>query len=148
MPKAIKISSPAFEAKALIPKKYTCEGKNINPTLEFEKMPEEAKSLVLIMEDPDAPGGSFTHWLSWGLDPKAELLEGKKLGTEGRNDFGKLGYGGPCPPRGTSHSYFFRLYALDTELELKEGASRKELEAAMAGHILAKGELIGNYRRG
>lgn len=143
----IKFSSRAFKQNASIPKKYSCDGEDINPDLGFVGMPEEAESLVLIMDDPDAPGGTFTHWLAWGIDPASGIAEAERLGTEGMNDFGKVGYGGPCPPRGTPHRYFFRLYALDTELALEEGASRKEFEAAMAEHVLSEGELMGRYGR-
>jgi len=138
----IKVSSSAFEANGTIPRKYTCNGENINPPLEFEGIPEEADSLVLIMDDPDAPMKTFTHWIVWNIEPVAKIEEDSIPGIEGINDFRKIGYGGPCPPSGT-HRYFFRVYALDRQLELKAGASRKELESEMIGHIIAEGELMG-----
>lgn len=139
---SIKVFSSAFESNDTIPKKYTCNGENINPPLEFKGIPEEARSLVLILDDPDAPMKTFTHWIVWNIGPVAKIDEDSVPGIEGMNDFRKIGYGGPCPPSGT-HRYFFRIYALDKELELKEGASRKELENEMIGHIIAEGELMG-----
>lgn len=139
---SIKVFSSAFESNGTIPKKYTCNGKNINPPLEFQGIPEEAESLVLILDDPDAPMKTFTHWIVWNIGPVAKIEEDSIPGIEGMNDFRKIGYGGPCPPSGT-HRYFFRIYALDKQLELKEGASRKELESEMIGHIIAEGELMG-----
>jgi Raf kinase inhibitor-like YbhB/YbcL family protein len=138
----IKVFSNAFESNGTIPKKYTCSGENINPSLEFEGIPEEADSLVLILDDPDAPMKTFTHWIVWNIEPVAKIEEDSIPGVEGMNDFRKIGYGGPCPPSGT-HRYFFRVYALDKLLDLKAGASRKELESEMIGHIIAEGELMG-----
>lgn len=143
---SIKVFSSAFESNGTIPKKYTCSGENINPPLELQGIPEEARSLVLIMDDPDAPMKTFTHWIVWNIGPVAKIDEDSIPGIEGMNDFRKIGYGGPCPPSGT-HRYFFRIYALDKELELKEGASRKELENEMIGHIIAEGELMGKYSK-
>ena len=143
---SIKVFSSAFESNGTIPRKYACDGKNINPPLEFEGIPEEAESLVLIMDDPDAPMKTFTHWIVWNIEPVAKIEEDSIPGIEGINDFRKIGYGGPCPPSGT-HKYFFRIYALDKQLELKEGTSRKELESEMIGHIIAEGELMGKYSR-
>jgi Raf kinase inhibitor-like YbhB/YbcL family protein len=139
---SIKVFSSAFESNGTIPKKYTCNGKNINPPLEFQGIPEEAESLVLILDDPDAPMKTFTHWIVWNIGPVAKIEEDSIPGIEGMNDFRKIGYGGPCPPSGT-HRYFFRIYALDKQLELQEGASRKELESEMIGHFIAEGELMG-----
>lgn len=139
---SIKVFSSAFESNGTIPKKYTCNGENINPPLEFQGIPEKAESLVLILEDPDAPMKTFTHWIVWNIGPVAKIDEDSIPGIEGKNDFRKIGYGGPCPPSGT-HRYYFRVYALDKQLELKEGASRKELENEMIGHIIAEGELMG-----
>jgi Raf kinase inhibitor-like YbhB/YbcL family protein len=139
---SIKVFSSAFESNGTIPKKYTCSGENISPPLEFQGIPEKSRSLVLIMEDPDAPMKTFTHWIVWNIEPVAKIDEDNIPGIEGMNDFRKIGYGGPCPPSGT-HRYFLRIYALDKQLELKEGASRKELENEMIGHIIAEGELIG-----
>lgn len=139
---SIKVFSSAFESNGTIPKKYTCSGESINPPLGFQGIPEEARSLVLIMDDPDAPMKTFTHWIVWNIGPVAKIDEDSIPGIEGMNDFRKIGYSGPCPPSGT-HRYFFRIYALDKQLELKEGTSRKELENAMIGHIIAEGELMG-----
>lgn len=140
----IKIFSSAFEANGTIPKRYTCKGENINPPLEFEGIPEETESLVLIMDDPDAPMKTFTHWIVWNIEPVAKIDEDSIPGVEGINDFRKIGYGGPCPPSGT-HRFFFRVYALNKQLELKAGSGRKELESEMIGHIIAEGELMGKF---
>jgi Raf kinase inhibitor-like YbhB/YbcL family protein len=142
----IKVFSSAFAANVSIPGKYTCDGTNVNPPLEFEGIPEDAESLVLIVDDPDAPMKTFTHWIVWNIEPVAKIEEDSIPGVEGRNDFKKIGYGGPCPPSGT-HRYFFRVYALDRQLELKAGAGRKELEKEMVGHIIAEGELMGKYSK-
>jgi Raf kinase inhibitor-like YbhB/YbcL family protein len=142
----IKVFSNAFESNGTISKKYTCSGENINPSLEFEGIPEEADSLVLILDDPDAPMKTFTHWIVWNIEPVAKIEEDSIPGVEGMNDFRKIGYGGPCPPSGT-HRYFFRVYALDKRLDLKAGASRKELESEMIGHIITEGELMGKCSR-
>lgn len=143
---SIKVSSSAFAANGSIPRKYTCDGENVNPPLEFEGIPEEADSLVLIVDDPDAPMKTFTHWVIWNIEPVAKIEEDSIPGVEGINDFKKIGYGGPCPPSGT-HRFFFRVYALDRQLELKAGAGRKDLENEMIGHIIAEGELMGKYSR-
>lgn len=143
---SIKVSSSAFASNGSIPGKYTCDGQNINPPLEFEGIPEEAESLVLIVDDPDAPTKTFTHWIVWNIEPMAKIEEDSIPGVEGLNDFKKIGYGGPCPPSGT-HRYFFRVYALDKNLDLKAGAGRKNLENEMIGHIIAEGELMGKYRK-
>lgn len=147
---AFKVESPAFSNGEKIPQKYTCEGKDISPELRWEGAPPGVKSFVLIVDDPDAPRGTFTHWVLFDI-PAAEsgLIEGSKQGKPGRNDFGKLGYGGPCPPKGHGvHCYFFKLYALDIpSLGLKEGVSKAEVEAAMKGHILAQTETMGRYER-
>lgn len=142
----IKVFSSAFAANGSIPVKYTCNGTNVNPPLEFEGIPEEAESLVLIVDDPDAPMKTFTHWIVWNIEPVAKIEEDSIPGVEGMNDFKKIGYGGPCPPSGT-HRYFFRVYALDRQLDLKAGAGRKDLEKGMIGHIIAEGELMGKYSK-
>ena len=145
----ISISSVAFRGGEKIPEKFTCKGENVNPPLQFPGVPGEARSLVLIVEDPDAPSGLFTHWLVWNIDPTARQISEKSSpagAVQGTNDFGKIGYGGPCPPSGT-HRYFFRIFALDQKLDLKSGAKRKELDKAMAGHILARGELMARSTR-
>lgn len=140
----IKVFSSAFESNSTIPRKYTCNGENINPPLEFANIPEEAESLVLIMDDPDSPMNPFTHWIVWNIEPVAKIDEDSIPGIEGMNNFRKIGYGGPCPSSGM-HRYYFRVYALDRKLELKAGAGRKELESEMIGHIIAEGELMGKY---
>ncbi len=144
-----------FEAQQPIPTKYTCEGENISPPLKFFQIPSGAKSLVLIIDDPDAPRGTFDHWIVWNIPPQVkELSEGapelKKLASsvkQGSNGYQKLNYQGPCPPAGKPHHYHFKLYALDTLLNLQEGASKQEVEQAMQGHISAYAELIGTYQR-
>jgi len=135
-----------FEEGGDIPKKYTCQGKNINPYMEIMDVPAKTKSLALIMEDPDATIGTFTHWVAWGFDPETGIEENDSLGISGRNSSGRIGYVGPCPPSG-KHRYFFRIYALDRELDLDEGASRKELEDEMDGHVLDEGVLMGRYAK-
>jgi len=142
----LNISSPAFASKGFIPAKYTCEGENVNPALHVENIPQSAKSLTLIVEDPDAPGGTFDHWIVWNIRPFAMIIEDVVPGVEGKNSFGKTNYRGPCPPTGT-HRYFFKVYALDKLLDVKAGAGKMEVEAAMQGHILAQGEIIGMYKK-
>ena len=151
---AIEVTSPAFKEGGMIPQKHTCDGSNVSPALKFDKVPEGAKSLALICDDPDAPVGIWVHWVLYDLPPETkELKEGipprKELeggGVHGTNDFKKLGYGGPCPPSGT-HRYFFKVYALDKKLELPSGATKKTVEEAMKGHVLAEGQLMGRYAR-
>ena len=146
----IKITSTAFKEGEFIPSKYTCDGKNIMPPLSWQGIPPETQSLVLIVDDPDAPSGTFTHAIFFDIDPKKESLsEGETPGVAGINDFGRLGYGGPCPPRGHGvHRYYFKVYALDIpSLKLKSGAYKSAVEKAMKGHILAYGELVGKYER-
>jgi Raf kinase inhibitor-like YbhB/YbcL family protein len=144
----IKITSPAFQEGGNIPSKFTCDGSDTSPPLQITGVPSEAKSLVLIADDPDAPGGLFTHWLVWNIPPQMNsIAEGSvSKGVQGTNDFGKSGYGGPCPPSGT-HRYSFKILALDRELDLRSGAKRSELDAATKGHIIAQGELMGRYSR-
>lgn len=144
----MELKSPAFEHGGNIPSEYTCDGKNVSPPLVIEGTPKEAESLALVMDDPDAPGSTFDHWLVWNIAPDTEEVSEAEQpeGVGGENDFGNLDYGGPCPPSGT-HSYQFKIYALDTELELEEGSTKSELEQAIEGHVLAKDLLIGNYSR-
>ena len=144
--KELSVSSSAFENNKLIPAKYTCDGEDVNPPLTIEGVPDGAKSLVLIVDDPDAPMGTFDHWVVWNIPPTSKIEENAVPGTEGVNDFRKRSYGGPCPPYGT-HRYFFKVYALDTKLDLSPNSRKKDVEKAMQGHVLAKGELIGLYRR-
>ena len=145
----MKVTSEAFKDGEFIPEKYTCDGENINPPLNFSNVPEKAKSLVIIMEDPDAPGGTFTHWIVWNIPASVEgIREGENISyPQGRNDFGKIGYGGPCPPEGSVHRYYFKVYALDTFLDLQEGSTKDDLINAMSGHVLDKAMLMGKYER-
>jgi len=143
------ISSPVFKHNQIIPSKYTCDGADVNPPLLIGDTPPEAKSLALIVDDPDAPAGTWVHWVLWNIAPKTtEIREGSvpSSAQQGMSDFRKHGYGGPCPPSGT-HRYFFKLYALDTTLNLGPETTKAALERAIKGHIVAQGELIGLYRR-
>jgi Raf kinase inhibitor-like YbhB/YbcL family protein len=144
----MKITSSAFQEGGNIPSKFTCDGADRNPALQMQDTPASAKCLVLIVDDPDAPGGLFTHWLVWNIDPKTtEIGEGSSpKGVPGENSFGKSGYGGPCPPSGT-HRYYFKIFALDRQLDLPAGAKRAQLDAAMKAHVIAQGELMGRYSR-
>lgn len=144
----MRLTSSAFEDGGRIPVKYTADGDDISPPLTIESVPEETKSLALVVDDPDAPVGTWVHWIVFNiLSDIKQINEGETpQGIEGRNDFGKLSYGGPAPPSGT-HTYMFKLYALDITLNLKQGAGKKELEKAMQGHILEKAILKGKYSR-
>jgi Raf kinase inhibitor-like YbhB/YbcL family protein len=144
----MKITSSAFQQGGNIPSKFSCDGPNTNPPFQMSDVPPEAKSLVLIVDDPDAPSGLFTHWAVWNISPQTNTIaEGTTLkGGQGTNDFGRSGYGGPCPPSGT-HRYYFKIFALDRELDLPFGAKRSQLDAAMKGHVIAQGELMGRYSR-
>lgn len=148
----MKLHSPAFENEAAIPAKYTCEGDNISPQLQWQGAPEQVRSYALIVDDPDAPVGTFTHWVLFDIPATVTGLpeNSTREGVSGLNDFNKSGYGGPCPPSGDKpHRYFFRLHALDAErLGLSQGASRKQVEDAMKGHVVATTELMGTYQRG
>lgn len=144
--KELIVKSSAFEENKLILSKYTCYGQNINPPLTIEGIPKEAKSLALVIEDPDAPAGLFTHWLTWNLPTTGIIKEHSAPGTEGLNTSRKPSYTGPCPPSGT-HRYFFRAYALDTKLNIAPSSDRKTVDNAMQGHILAQGELMALYRK-
>jgi Raf kinase inhibitor-like YbhB/YbcL family protein len=146
MLKELVITSPVFENKGVIPSKYTCDDENVNPPLNIKGLPERTESLVLIVDDPDAPMGTWDHWIVWNISPVEKIQENTVPGTEGVNDFRKRSYGGPCPPSGT-HRYFFKVYALDTKLGLTPNSRKKDVEKAMKNHILAKGELIGLYSR-
>ena len=143
------IQSSAFVYNDPIPSVYTCDGKNVSPPLSILDVPAEAASLVLISDDPDAPAGTWVHWLVWNIDPSTTAIaEGSSPSgsVEGTTSFGKTGYGGPCPPSGT-HRYFFKLYALDSTLDLASDADKAALEAAMEGHILDQAETMGVYSR-
>jgi len=149
------LTSKAFSAGGEVPKRNSCDGEDLSPQLSWSPSPSGSKSLALIADDPDAPVGTFTHWVLYNLAPTtSELPEGVSKsepapggGSQGRNDFGRIGYGGPCPPPGKPHRYYFRLFALDAVLSLKAGASRAQLEKAMQGHILDQGEIMARYRR-
>ena len=148
-PTSLKVTSSAFSDGGKIPKKYTCDSSNASPPLRIENLPKTAKSLALIVDDPDAPGRTWTHWLLWNIEPKtAEIREDSvpQNAVQGTSDFGSARYGGPCPPSG-SHRYYFKAYALDITLSLPSSAKKAALERAMAGHIVAKGSLIGTYSR-
>ncbi|MBW4643568.1 MAG: YbhB/YbcL family Raf kinase inhibitor-like protein [Goleter apudmare HA4340-LM2] len=150
----MRLASSAFAANGLIPVKYTCDGEDISPPLSWNEVPTGTQSMALIVDDPDAPGRTFVHWLVYDLPTTVHKLPEKMAssstlpdgGLQGKNDFGKLGYGGPCPPSCT-HRYFFKLYALGQKLSLAAGATKNQILAAMDGHVLATAELIGCYQR-
>ncbi|MDW7773910.1 MAG: YbhB/YbcL family Raf kinase inhibitor-like protein [Desulfobulbaceae bacterium] len=143
----MQLSSPAFDHQGTIPSKYTCDGSNISPPLAISGVPSEARSLVLLVDDPDAPGGTFVHWVVYDIPPDVKVIhENTDPGTLGTNNFRKTSYGGPCPPSGT-HRYFFKIYALDRDLKLSPGQSKQQVEREMSGHIIAQTELIGLYER-
>jgi hypothetical protein len=145
----LRVNSPAFANGAAIPKKYTCDGQNVAPPLEWSGMPKESKSVAILCEDPDAPSGTFTHWVLYDVPASMERLgEGASVGKAGVNDFGKAGFGGPCPPRkDNAHHYRFHVYALDVESLGPAGLSKQDASKAMKGHVLAEGELTGVYKR-
>ncbi len=148
----LKLTSNAFKEGEAMPRGYTCDGANVSPPLEWTGVPKTAKTIAIIADDPDAPAGTWVHWVLYNLPadglglientPQTEALNGG--GVQGKNDFGKIGYGGPCPPSGTHH-YFFKFYALDSELPLKPGATKAEVEKAMEGHIVGQAQLMGTY---
>ena len=145
----MEISSAAFQNNQNIPAKYTCDGQNINPPLELKGVPDKARSLVLICDDPDAPAGLWTHWTVWNINPQLNKIDESSVGeggTEGKTSKGDNGYHGPCPPSG-SHRYFFRVFALDAKLNLDSSADSGQLQKAMEGHILEQAELVGLYQR-
>lgn len=145
----LQVSSPVFGEGGTIAKKYTCDAENLSPPLAWSGIPAGTQSLALIADDPDAPAGTWVHWVLYDLPADTTALaEGMKgIGVEGVNDFRKTGYGGPCPPWGSTHRYYFRVYALDTKLGLKPGATKRDVERAMQGHVLAQGALMGKYGR-
>lgn len=151
----IQLSSIAFKEGETIPVTYTCDGENISPPLSWTNVPQNTQSLAFIVDDPDAPSGTFVHWVAFNLSPKlSSLSEGASspgsqdsFGMPGVSSFRKSGYSGPCPPKGKPHRYFFKIYALDILLGLKSGASKADVEKAMQGHILAQGQLMGTYGR-
>lgn len=146
---SMQISSSAFANNQPIPPQYTCDGQDINPPLSFQQIPAETESLVLIVDDPDAPRGDWVHWLVWNIDPKITQIHENSLpmgAMTGMTDFGQSSWGGPCPPSGL-HRYHFKLYALDARLNLASGTNRATLEKAMQGHILDQAVLVGTYSR-
>ncbi len=143
--KPLIITSSAFELNQFIPTRYTCAGQDINPPIDIEDIPENAHSLVLIVDDPDAPGKTWVHWVMWNIPITHHIKENSIPGQQGWNDFNRTSWGGPCPPSGT-HRYFFKVYALDAVLKLPSKTTKKELEQVMGKHIIAFGELIGLYR--
>jgi hypothetical protein len=143
---ALIVTSLSFSQNGMIPSKFTCDGDGISPSLHIDNIPDKTISLALIVDDPDAPHGTFTHWVAWNIDPAGDIAENTKPGEQGKNGFGKTGYGGPCPPSGTHH-YHFKVYALDIKLKLPAHSDRSSLEHAMKGHVLAEGELIGLYKK-
>jgi Raf kinase inhibitor-like YbhB/YbcL family protein len=156
--RTFKIKSPAFADGDTMPVKFTCDGDDVSPKLEWSGVPDGAKSLALICDDPDAPMGTWVHWVMFNLPPEMTKINEKYAPSrgisenndgiiDGINDFRCPGYNGPCPPKGPAHRYFFKLYALDTVLNLKTGASKTDVEKAMSGHILGQTELIGKYQR-
>ncbi len=152
---SFELKSAVFAAGAAIPRKYTCDGQDISPPLQWSDSPASTKSFALICDDPDAPSGTWVHWVIYDLPAGARSLPESishdatlpDQSRQGKNSWGRLGYGGPCPPRGT-HRYFFKLYALDKALNLTVGASKEQLLKAMHGHIVAQAELMGTYSRG
>jgi len=142
----MKVSSPTFKNEQKIPKKFTCQGEDINPRLDICEIPKDAKSLVLIIDDPDAPAKTFVHWVVYNIPVQKCIKEKSIPGMQGMNHFQKQSYGGPCPPLGI-HRYFFKVYALDNLLSLKEGATKEQVEEAMKGHVLEESVLIGLYQK-
>ena len=152
---AISISSDVFENGGMLSSEYTCDGSDVSPGLSWNGIPAGTQSIALIADDPDAPGKTWVHWVIYNIPanstdlpaavPKNKTLDDGSL--QGKNDFGRIGYNGPCPPPGKSHRYFFKVYALDATLSLKSGATKSQVEAAMSGHILAQGEMVGKYGR-
>ena len=146
----IKISSPAFQNGEPIPRKHTCDGEDLSPALKLEGLPAGTKSIALIMDDPDAPGGTYVHWVVAGIPAGTTSLgEGSVPAgaLQGTNHFRHTNYGGPCPPPGNPHRYYFKFYALDTELKLSGAPTKEQVLEAMRGHILAEGQLMGTYQR-
>jgi len=145
----LKLSSPAFENGGEIPKKYSCDGANVSPPLEIEHVPSNTKSLALVFDDIDAPRGSYVHWIVWNIDPSLKELKENSVPegvVQGVNDFKKRHYGGPCPPK-RAHKYVFKIYALDTLLNLNPNGTKKDLEKVMEGHIISRSQLAGVYKR-
>jgi len=143
--KSLLIESPVFRSMEKIPSRFTCDGEGINPPLTIKNIPAEAKSLAVIMDDPDAPMGTWDHWIIWNIPIQENIRENSQPGVEGRNSWNNNEYGGPCPPSG-SHRYFFKVYALDKMLSLSPSSKKKDVVAAISGHVIASGQLVGMYR--
>jgi len=143
---AMELTSPSFENNMMIPQEFTCQGEDISPELRIADIPEGTRQLVLIVDDPDAPVGTWIHWVVYGIEPRNIIQKGEIPGIQGMNDFQRKDYGGPCPPSG-KHRYFFKLYALDTDLPLAPGLTKAEVLKEMEGHILDQSELIGLYEK-
>jgi Raf kinase inhibitor-like YbhB/YbcL family protein len=151
----LELSCPAFKEGGTIPKQYTCSGEDNSPPLSWSGVPVNTKSLVLIVDDPDAPSGTWVHWVLYNIPAEVTSLPAgipkiatvTNIGTQGSNDFRRMGYGGPCPPPGTSHRYYFKLYALDTTINLNPGTTKAAVDRAIQEHILAQSQLIGKYGR-
>lgn len=144
----MKVVSQQFEQFKPIPEQYTCKGANISVPLSFLEIPKDTVSYAIIVDDPDAPNGVFTHWVAWNIPADTQgILENKPAPREGKNSYNVIGYKGPCPPPGKTHRYFFRVFALDTLLDLPQGSDKAALEKAMEGHILEKAELVGTFQR-
>ena len=144
-----KISSPVFKNGGEIPQKYTCDGENVNPPLQFENVPAKAKSLALVFDDMDAPRGSYVHWILWNIDPNIKEIKENSVpegAVEGMNDFKRHHYGGPCPPR-RAHKYVFKIYALDSPLHLNPNSMKTDFEKTMEGHVIAQAQRMGVYKR-
>lgn len=147
-PMTVTVSSTAFGDGGEIPRRYTCDGDDVSPPLSFAGVPSGTRELALLVEDPDAPGGTFVHWVAWGIDPtKPAIAEGGSPSGTGTNGFRHRGYGGPCPPRGAPHRYVFTVFALSRPLDLKPGASADDLRRAVVDTVLAEGRLVGRYAR-
>ena len=143
--KELEVHSPDFKDHGYIPNRHSCRGENHNPALTIDHIPQEAKTLAIIVDDPDAPSGDWVHWVIWNIPPTRHVKVMEDRGTQGRNDFDTNTYSGPCPPSGT-HRYFFKVYALNCMLDLTAFAGKKELERAMGGHVIGFGELIGLFK--
>jgi Raf kinase inhibitor-like YbhB/YbcL family protein len=143
----MEVSTQAFGNGQRIPSKHGCLGENSSPPLQIDNIPKETVTFAIIVEDPDAPNGTFDHWVAWNIPPAKILEGGIKVPEQGVNSFGSVGYRGPCPPPGSEHRYFFRVFALDTKLDLPAKSPKKDLKKAMEGHILAEAEVMGTYQR-
>lgn len=142
----MKLNSSAFKHNEPIPRKHSCQGEDVSPELIIEDIPQGAESMALVVEDPDAPGRTFDHWVAYDMPVTSKIEEGATPGTQGVNSFSKRGYGGPCPPSGT-HRYFFKVYALDKKLDLPAGLEKNDMQDAMRGHVIDQAELIGLYSK-